>query len=81
MNVTVKLFARARDLAGTSQASIPLSSGQSVNEMLTSLVETYPTLAQIQGNLLVAVNNEYVSSESIIPTDAEIACFPPVSGG
>jgi molybdopterin converting factor subunit 1 len=81
MNVTVKLFAQARDLAGTSQANLSLNEEQSVKEMLASLIDKYPALSQIQGNLLVAVNNEYVSSESLIPANAEIACFPPVSGG
>lgn len=81
MNVTVKLFAQARDLAGTSQANLSLNEEQSVKEMLASLIDKYPALSQIQGNLLVAVNNEYVSSESLIPANAEIVCFPPVSGG
>ncbi|MDC0273193.1 MoaD/ThiS family protein [Planctomycetaceae bacterium] len=81
MNVTIKLFAQARDLAGTSQTNLSLNEGESVKQMLASLIEEHPALSQIQGNLLVAVNNEYVSSNSLIPTNAEIACFPPVSGG
>ncbi|MDG2390744.1 MAG: MoaD/ThiS family protein [Planctomycetaceae bacterium] len=81
MNVTIKLFAQARDLAGTSQTNLSLNEGESVKQMLASLIDEHPALSQIQGNLLVAVNNEYVSSNSLIPTNAEIACFPPVSGG
>ena len=81
MNVHVKLFAQARDLAGTSQTTISLKEGQSVQEMLASLIDQHPALSQIQGSLLVAVNNEYVSAETILSPQAEIACFPPVSGG
>lgn len=81
MNVTVKLFARARDLAETSQAEISLTESATVNEMLSRLVIDYPELATIRNSLLVAINNEYVAVDTIIPHDAEVACFPPVSGG
>lgn len=81
MNVTVKLFARARDLAGTSETVVLLDQQQTVNELLSRLVDNYPELGTIQNSLLVAINNEYVSSDTMIPADAEIACFPPVSGG
>ncbi|MBD3675542.1 MAG: molybdopterin converting factor subunit 1 [Planctomycetaceae bacterium] len=81
MNLTVKLFARARDLAGTSHADVTLSNQQTVEEMLSQLVIHYPQLASIRESLLVAVNNEYVPSETVIPANAEVACFPPVSGG
>ena len=81
MNVTVKLFARARDLAGTSETVVLLDQQQTVNELLSRLVDDFPELGTIQNSLLVAINNEYVSSDTMIPADAEIACFPPVSGG
>jgi molybdopterin converting factor small subunit len=31
--------------------------------------------------MLAAINREYVADGQVIPTDAEIALFPPVSGG
>ena len=32
-------------------------------------------------NVLVSVNKEYSFDETAIPQDAEVALFPPVSGG
>jgi molybdopterin converting factor small subunit len=45
------------------------------------LVEKYPKIASAQKSMMAAVNREYAASEQVIPLDAEIAFFPPVSGG
>ncbi|MCH5373013.1 MAG: molybdopterin converting factor subunit 1 [Planctomycetes bacterium] len=81
MSFTVLLFARARDLAGTSQAEFQLDEGATVDDLLEELVTRFPGLAGLRSTLLVAVNNDYVRSGTILPENAEIACFPPVSGG
>jgi molybdopterin converting factor small subunit len=33
------------------------------------------------GHTLISINQEYVFDEVVIPPGAEIALFPPVSGG
>jgi molybdopterin converting factor subunit 1 len=81
MSYTVQLFARARDLAGASRAELQLAPGATVNDLLTALTERHPALAPLRRSLLVAVNHDYATPETIVPEDAEIACFPPVSGG
>jgi len=81
MSLTVQLFARARDLAGASSTELQLAPGATVADLLTVLTERHPALAPLRRSLLVAVNNDYVTPETVIPEDAEIACFPPVSGG
>jgi molybdopterin converting factor small subunit len=45
------------------------------------LTQKYPALAGLEGHVLVAINHEYVFDGAIIPEHAEIAVFPPVSGG
>jgi molybdopterin converting factor small subunit len=32
-------------------------------------------------SVLITINREYAFDEAVVPTDAEIALFPPVSGG
>lgn len=81
MHLRVRLFARARDLAGTSEADLQLASGSTVDDLLTELVTCYPDLAGLRSTLLVAVNNDYARPDTILLEDAEVACFPPVSGG
>ena len=81
MNVHVKLFARARDMAGTATADLELPAGACVRDLRAALAEQYPALQPLAGHLLVAVNNEYAGEEAVLDPSAEIACFPPVSGG
>jgi molybdopterin converting factor small subunit len=45
------------------------------------LVDKFPTLSGVVNNALVAVNQEYAVDDSMIPLNAKIALFPPVSGG
>jgi molybdopterin converting factor small subunit len=45
------------------------------------LIEQFPVLRELLGHILISVNQEYVFDDAIIPDQAEIALFPPVSGG
>jgi molybdopterin converting factor small subunit len=47
------------------------------------LIEKYPGL-NYQGMMehcLASINHDYKFDETVIPADAEVAIFPPVSGG
>ena len=81
MTITLRFFARARDLAGTDHATLTLPRGTSVASFRTQLLDRYPSLAPLAGQLLIAVNARYATDEAPIPPDAEVAVFPPVSGG
>jgi molybdopterin converting factor small subunit len=41
----------------------------------------YPGLKDSMKSVLVTINREYAFDEAVIPSEAEIALFPPVSGG
>lgn len=81
MNVTVKLFARARDLAGTDRVDLDLADAGSVGDLKRSLADRYPQLSPLVSSMLVAVGNEYALDDAPLFPGAELACFPPVSGG
>ena len=81
MTVKVLLFAQARDLAGSETVEIELSDGATVADLRQTLVEKHPALERIAPSLLIAVNNDYAEDATEVPTGAEVACFPPVSGG
>lgn len=79
--LVIKLFAQARQLAGSPQVEIPWTDGQTVRELKQVLAKQNPNLVPLIPRLLVAVNDQYCDdSRGIIATD-EVACFPPVSGG
>lgn len=81
MTITLLFFARARDLAGSDRVSFPLTDGARVADLRARLVEQYPALQPLADKLLVAVNAEYADDGTPIPAGAEVAVFPPVSGG
>lgn len=41
----------------------------------------YPNLKDSMKSVLTTINREYAFDEAVIPQDAEMAMFPPVSGG
>jgi molybdopterin synthase catalytic subunit len=41
----------------------------------------YPNLKESMSSVLITINREYAFDDAVIPRDAELAMFPPVSGG
>ena len=80
-SLTVKLFAKARDLVGREVIELEWADGQTVAELKRRLGEQHPQLEPLIPRLLVAVNNNYATDNATLNTADEIACFPPVSGG
>ena len=81
INVRVRLFARARDLAGTDSLSVHLPDGATVAELRGRLVAEHPALAGLVPRSAVAVNDEFAEDAARLPCEAEVALLPPVSGG
>ncbi len=77
----VKLFAKARDVAGCPMLEIPWKDGQTVSDLKQLLVAQHPGLGPLIPQLLVAINNDYADDGVVIQATDEVACFPPVSGG
>ncbi len=79
--ITTLFFATLRDCAGVKSVDMQIPMQTSVTDFKTLLIEKFPALASLMNHTLVSINHEYVFDESIIPEHAEIALFPPVSGG
>jgi len=77
----VLFFATLKDRAGVRQANLELPAGMTVGELKEILAGQYPALQPLLQHVLVAVNREYARDDVILPLAAEIAIFPPVSGG
>ncbi len=80
-SLSVKLFAKARDLAGSDVVSLTWTDGETVATLKQRLMEHCPNLQPLVPRLLVAVNNNYATDDSPLKSTDEVACFPPVSGG
>jgi molybdopterin converting factor small subunit len=81
MQLNVKLFARARDLAGSGIIAVDLPDPANVADLRHALSTQYPVLRPLISSLLVAVGTEYASNETELTAGTDVACFPPVSGG
>jgi len=81
MRVTVRLFARLRDLAGTSELAADVAPGATIADVWAGVVERHPTLAPYAGSMSAARNLEYARLSAAVAEADEIAFMPPVSGG
>jgi molybdopterin converting factor subunit 1 len=81
MTLSVKLFARCRDLVGSDSAVVELRDSASVSELRVALAERYPRLRPIIPNCAIAVNEDFAQDDALLKETDEVALIPPVSGG
>ncbi len=79
--IQVLFFATLKERAGVARAELELEDGADVADLKQALFASYPELPQHAADLVVAVNKEYADNATVIPEGAEVAVFPPVSGG
>jgi molybdopterin converting factor small subunit len=81
MNVRIKLFAAAKELAGTDVLPVALAPNATIADVRKQLIKTTPALERIIAHSLWAVGAEYVPDTTPITEHSDIALIPPVSGG
>jgi molybdopterin converting factor subunit 1 len=81
MIVRVRLFARARDLAGSDCLSLEVPEGATVGELRRRLAGACSSLQGLLERSALAVNEEFAEDALPLPPHAEVALLPPVSGG
>ena len=81
MHVTVRLFARLRDLAGSGELVRDVEAPATVQTIWRSLVSEFPAIAEYERSMSVAVNADYSKMSAPIQDGDEVAFLPPVSGG
>lgn len=81
MRVTVRLFARLRDIVGAGELTREVAADATVRTVWESLVADFPAAASYERSLSVAVNADYARMNSTLTDGDEVAFLPPVSGG
>ena len=80
--VKVLLFATLRERAGGAKfIEVDLPSGATVSMLKEQIGREYPNLDQSMKSVLSTINREYAFDDAVLPDGAELAMFPPVSGG
>ena len=81
MRVTVRLFARLRDIAGASELARECEAGSTIGDVWRQLAGEFPELARYERSISSAVNADYVRMSHAVSDGDDIAFLPPVSGG
>jgi len=81
VRVTVRLFARLRDITGTPELTRELAPGATIGAVWRTLAGEFPDLAQYERSVSSAVNADYARMDTVVRDGDEVAFLPPVSGG
>ncbi len=80
-HIRVLFFATLRDKAGTKSIEIDIEPGSTIQDLKNVIATRMPGIREALEHCLASVNHEYSDGTAEIPAAAEIAFFPPVSGG
>lgn len=80
-HIKLLFFATIRDRAGVKSLELDIPSDLTVQGLKDKLSADYPKLKESMHSVLITINREYAFDESVVPQNAEIGMFPPVSGG
>jgi molybdopterin converting factor subunit 1 len=80
-HVKLLFFATLRDRAGMRSMELDVPLGLTIQGLKDKLSNEYPNLRESLRSVLITINREYAFDEAVIPQNAEVAMFPPVSGG
>ncbi len=84
MNITICYFARFREKLGIQQEIYTLPKNVKINELKNILAkrgEIWKELFECNQGMLVALNQEMATLDSMVHDGDEVAFFPPVTGG
>ena len=79
--VKLLFFATLRERAGTKTMELDVPADLTVQGLKDKISNEYPNLKESMSSVLITINREYAFDDAVIPQGAELAMFPPVSGG
>lgn len=81
MKIQVRLFALAKQVAGTESVSFELPPGATVADLRDAFEVQFPDLQAVSRSVRFAVNRDFASDDTELTPEDDVACIPPVSGG
>ena len=77
----VHVFAGLRELLGAGSVDVAVPDGTTAGQLRVYLAARWPAAAGVLAKSLVAVGDDYVADDYVLPLDGVVALIPPVSGG
>ncbi len=81
MRVTIRLFARLREIAGAGELARDVPAGATVGAVWKALAAEFPAMARHEASISSAVNADFAPMSTALTEGDEVAFLPPVSGG
>jgi MoaE-MoaD fusion protein len=81
INLDLLFFAHLKDLTGANHLPLKVQSGTTIAQLKKLVIERFPALEQPMRTVIAAVDKEFADDATVLNADAEVAFFPPVSGG
>jgi molybdopterin converting factor small subunit len=81
MQVTVKLFAHLRNIAGTDRLRVDLNEGATVAELLDHLSKTIDSPALTDNSISLMVDHKNAVPETTLKDGDEVLLLPIIGGG
>jgi len=81
MNIKILVFAHLKEILGFEEVQLEVPEGSNCQDLFDLLESKYSEIKDHRKHLKMAMNGEYMQSSDQIVDHAEIAVFPPVSGG
>lgn len=79
--VKVLFFSILKDISGVSTLEIDMPDDATVRALKDAILEKKPSLRNSLDTAVVSINLEFAFDDELLPPNAEVAFFPPVSGG
>ena len=81
MHVTVRLFARLREIVDAGELRLQLEDGATVKDAWHALATKHDGIVPYSSSVSCAINADYARMNARLADGDEIAFLPPVSGG
>jgi molybdopterin converting factor subunit 1 len=81
MKVHVKLFAVAKELAGSDTVTVEVPVAATLGDVRRAVEEKFSALRRVLPHAVWAVDAAYADDAVMVNERSEIALIPPVSGG
>jgi len=81
MKITVRLYGRYKDIAGTDTVHLDIKKGDTLRDLVNAFVKRFPETEKDKNKIMVAKNKIFTGYETLVSEGDDITLTPPVVSG